>query len=270
MSEILKRYRVSRGEKLNLDAREPDDKSLFPDKEAGKARFAELNARLEELQEVLYAEGKHKLLIVFQAMDTAGKDSSIRYIFDRTNPQGVKVASFKKPTGEELAHDYLWRVHKHTPAAGHITIFNRSHYEDVLVVRVHDLVPEKRWRKRYEHIRNFEELLVDEGTTVLKFFLHISKEEQKERLQDRLDKPHKNWKFAKGDLAERKLWDDYTAAYEEAMSQTSTKGAPWYVIPANRKWYRNLVISEILVDTLEKLKMEYPPAEDGLDGIVIE
>jgi PPK2 family polyphosphate:nucleotide phosphotransferase len=270
MPDALSRYRIARGSDVALAKRDPAEKELAPDKEAGKARFAALNVRLEELQELLYAEGKHKLLVVFQAMDTAGKDSSIRHIFDRTNPQGVRVASFKKPSSEELGHDYLWRVHKHTPGAGQITIFNRSHYEDVLVVRVHDIVPKARWSKRYKHIRHFEELLADEGTTILKFFLHISKDEQKERLQDRLDQHHKHWKFARGDLAERKLWDNYMEAYEAAISETSTKSAPWFVIPANRKWYRNLIISEILVDTLEGLNMKYPAAEDGLDDIVIE
>ena len=270
MSDAWKRYLVEPGSKVELSARDPADKSLLPNKEAGKARFLELNQRLEELQELLYAEGKHKLLIVFQAMDTAGKDSSIRHIFDRTNPQGVRVASFKKPTQDELAHDYLWRVHRHTPGSGQITIFNRSHYEDVLVVRVHGLVPEKRWKRRYGHIRHFEELLADEGTTILKFFLHISKDEQKERLQDRLDEPHKHWKFALGDLAERKLWKDYEAAYEAAIGETSTRSAPWFVIPANRKWYRNMVISEILVHALEGLDMSYPPPEDNLGDVVIE
>jgi PPK2 family polyphosphate:nucleotide phosphotransferase len=230
----------------------------------------ELNDRLEELQELLYAEGKHKILIVLQAMDSGGKDGTIRHVFDGTNPQGVKVASFKKPTDEELARDYLWRVHHHAPGSGEITIFNRSHYEDVLVVRVHNLVPAEVWGRRYDHINAFEKLLADEGTTILKFYLHISKEEQKERLQARLDEPHKRWKFAKGDLAERALWDDYEEAFEAVLSTTSTEWAPWYVIPADRKWYRNLVISKILVETLEGLDMCYPDPEEDLEGIVIE
>ena len=264
-------YRVAPGKKVDLSKHDPRDRALWSEgKKAGKEVFAELNERLEALQELLYAEKKQKVLVVLQAMDTAGKDSTIRHIFDGTNPQGVKVASFKRPTSVELAHDYLWRVHKHTPGSGEIAIFNRSHYEDVLVVRVHNLVPEERWEKRYKHIRDFEERLVDEGTTVLKFFLHISKEEQKERLQERLDVPEKNWKFAAGDLKERKLWDTYMEAYEVAMAETSTEGAPWYVIPADSKWYRNIVISRILVETLEGLNMKYPPPEDGLEGIVIE
>ncbi len=267
----MDRYRVVPGTAAQLAARDPADGSAFDGgkSEAGR-RTKELNDRLEELQELLYAEGKHKVLIVLQAMDTGGKDGTIRHVFDGTNPQGVKVASFKKPTPEELAHDYLWRVHDHTPGSGQITIFNRSHYEDVLVVRVHQLVPDERWRRRYDQINAFEKLLADEGTTILKFFLHISKEEQKERLQARLDEPHKQWKFARGDLAERRRWDAYTAAYEEALTRTSTEWAPWYVVPADRKWYRNLVVSSIMVDTLERLDMRYPPPEEDLEGVVIE
>jgi PPK2 family polyphosphate:nucleotide phosphotransferase len=179
------------------------------------------------------------------------------------------VAGFKVPTRVELAHDYLWRVHKHTPGKGEIVIFNRSHYEDVLVVRVHNLVPEEVWSQRYEHIQAFEKTLADEGTTILKFYLHIDKDEQKERLQARLDEPHKNWKFSSGDLDERKLWDQYQTAFEAALAKTSTETAPWYVIPANRKWYRNLVISTIIIEKLKSLNMSYPPAEEDLDHIVI-
>lgn len=267
----MHRYRVEPGSDAQIMARNTKDLRGFAgDKTAGKAAMKILNSELEQLQELLYAEGKHKVLVVLQAMDTGGKDGTIRHVFDGTNPQGVKVAGFKKPTEKELAHDYLWRVHGNTPASGEITIFNRSHYEDVLVVRVHDLVPEHRWRRRYDHINAFEELLADEGTTILKFFLHISKEEQKQRLQARLDEPTKTWKFAKGDLAERKLWNSYIAAYEEAITRTSTEWAPWYVIPADRKWYRNLAISTIIVDTLKSLGMRYPEPEEELAGIVIE
>ena len=265
------RYRVSPKTRIELDqwpTRGGDDVGL--DKEEGRERLAPLNERLEELQELLWAESKHRVLVVLQAMDTGGKDGTIRHVFDGVNPQGVKVASFKKPTSRELAHDYLWRVHPHTPGSGEIVIFNRSHYEDVLVVRVHDLVPRKVWKRRYEQINDFERLLAEEGTTILKFFLHISKEEQKERLQARLDEPHKNWKFSKGDLAERALWDDYQKAYEDVLSKTSTEAAPWYVIPGDQKWFRNLLISQILVDTLEGLDMRFPEAEEGLDKIVIE
>jgi PPK2 family polyphosphate:nucleotide phosphotransferase len=263
-------YRVKPASDLDLRSLEPRDRRAFDgDKAAGRLAIKELSGRMEELQELLYAEGRHKVLMVLQAMDTGGKDGTIRHVFDGTNPQGVSVASFKKPTAEELAHDYLWRIHDHTPPSGHITIFNRSHYEDVLVVRVHDLVPPARWSRRYEHINAFEKLLADEGTTIVKFFLHISKEEQRERLQARLDEPHKRWKFARGDLAERERWEDYIDAYQEVLRRTSTGWAPWYVIPADRKWYRNLVISRVLVDTLESLDMRYPEPEEDLDGIVI-
>ena len=254
-----------------LAKRDPADTAPFDgDKAEGKALLPALNQRLEELQELLYAEGKQKLLVVLQAMDTGGKDSTIRHVFEGVNPQGVKVASFKKPTDDELAHDYLWRVHRHTPARGEIVIFNRSHYEEVLVVRVNDIVPEERWRKRYRHIREWERMLADEGVTIVKFFLHISKDEQKERLQARLDEPHKRWKFSAGDLPVRKQWDDYQRAFEEMIEETSTEWAPWVVVPANRKWLRNLVVSQVLIDTLEGLGMQYPDPEPGWESIEIE
>lgn len=268
---MMDRYRVAPETSIDLSQWDPADHSAFEgDKTAGREATKKLNKRLEALQELLYAEGKHKVLIVLQAMDTGGKDGVIRHVFDGVNPQGVKVASFKRPTPEELAHDYLWRVHKVTPATGEIVIFNRSHYEDVLVVRVHNLVPSDVWSRRYDQINAFERQLAEEGTTILKFFLHIDKDEQKERLQARLDDPEKRWKFAKGDLAERARWDDYQAAYEALLSRTSTPYAPWYIIPANRKWYRNLLISQVLVDALEGLQMRYPQPEADLDGIVIE
>ena len=238
-------------------------------KEEGKSRVEVLAARLAELQELFYADGGHRLLAVLQAMDTAGKDSTIRDVFGRMNPQGVRVASFKKPTARELAHDYLWRVHPHVPGDGEIVIFNRSHYEDVLVVRVDGLAPEERWRKRYDHIVEFERMLSDEGTTIVKFFIHISREEQAERLQARLDDPGKHWKFDPGDIETRKKWDDYMAAYAEMLGRTSTEFAPWYVIPGDRKWYRKLAIGEIVVGVMEGLGLEYPEAPD-LDGVVIE
>ncbi len=267
----MERYRIIPGTKVDLSKWDPNDKSVFPmGKNVGKEHLHQLNGELEALQELLYAEGKHKVLIVLQAMDTGGKDGTIRHVFEGVNPQGVKVASFKAPTRKELAHDYLWRVHKHTPGKGEIVIFNRSHYEDVLVVRVHDLAPEEVWSKRYEHISAFEKTLADEGTTILKFYLHIDKDEQKERLQARLDEPNKNWKFSLGDLEERKLWDQYTAAFEAALEKTSTEYAPWYVIPANRKWYRNLLISSIIIDKLKSLNMAYPESEDALSGVVID
>jgi PPK2 family polyphosphate:nucleotide phosphotransferase len=267
----VERYRVKPGVQVRLAEWDPADRSEFDGgKNNGKAKLDELTDQLEELQELLYAEGKNKLLVVLQGMDTAGKDGVIRHVFDGVNPQGVKVASFKVPTPQELSRDYLWRIHQHTPARGEIVIFNRSHYEDVLVVRVHELVPQEVWSRRYEHINAFEKMLADEGVTILKFFLHIDMDEQKERLQARLDDPTKHWKFSKGDLAERKRWDEYIAAYEEMLSRTSTAYAPWYVIPSNRKWYRNLVVSTTIIQALEDLEMDFPPAEEGLDEVVIE
>jgi PPK2 family polyphosphate:nucleotide phosphotransferase len=245
------------------------DEKLDMGKEAAKLAHAENVSRMNELQQVMYAEGKHKLLVVLQAMDTAGKDSTIRQVFGLLNPQGVDVNGFKQPTKEDLAHDYLWRVHKHVPGNGQISIFNRSHYEDVLCVKVHDWASEKDIKKRYGHIADFERMLNDTGTNILKFYLNIDLDEQKERLQDRLDVPEKNWKFSKGDLSERALWEDYMEAYETAMGKTSTKNAPWFIVPANRKWVRNYVISSIVKDTLESMKMKYPEPEEGLDQIVI-
>lgn len=267
----MERYLAQPGKKVSLNDWDPNDKSEFKgNKDKAAERLLELNNELEELQELLYAEGKHKVLIVLQGMDTSGKDGVIRRVFEGVNPQGVRVASFKVPTPEELAHDYMWRIHKQTPGKGEIVIFNRSHYEDVLVVRVHNLVPENTWKKRYDQIRAFEQLLAEEGTLVLKFFLHIDLAEQKERLQARLDEPHKHWKFNSGDLKERAHWPDYMAAYEDAISKTSTKFAPWYIVPSNRKWYRDIVIASILVERLKALKMQYPAAEAGLENIVIE
>jgi PPK2 family polyphosphate:nucleotide phosphotransferase len=231
--------------------------------------LASLNERLGDLQQMLYAESKHKVLIVLQGMDSSGKDGTIKHVFRTINPLGVRVANFKRPNDVELAHDYLWRVHEQAPLNGRITIFNRSHYEDVLVVRVNDLVPTHVWRRRFEHIRGFEQMLADEGTTIIKVFLHISKDEQRARLQERLDNPAKHWKFEHGDIAERAHWDAYTEAYEQAISETSTEDAPWYIIPGNHKWYRNLVVSQLLVDKLQSLDMRYPDPIDGIADIRI-
>jgi PPK2 family polyphosphate:nucleotide phosphotransferase len=266
----MDRYRVKPGEKLDLSGIDAGSTAAF---KGGKKETAEvfesLNDRLEVLQELLWAEGRHKVLVVLQGMDTSGKDGVIRHVFDGVNPLGVRVASFKTPTPEELRHDFLWRVHPQVPGAGELVIFNRSHYEDVLVARVKELVPKEVWKTRYGQIQDFERLLAETGTTVLKFFLHISEEEQRERLQARLDDPTKRWKFRKGDLDDRKLWDRYLEAYEEALSRTSTAEAPWYVVPSDKKWYRNLVVATVLVETLEGLGMEYPEPEEDLDGVVI-
>lgn len=270
MGTFTDRYLVEPGKKLRLDDFDPRDTKPFGgDKDEGRARVAKLNARLEELQEALYAEGRHRLLVVLQGLDSSGKDGTIRTVFDGVNPQGVKVACFKKPTSPELAHDFLWRVHPHTPACGEIAIWNRSHYEDVLIARVHELVTEDCWKRRYEHIRAFESLLADEGTTILKFFLHIGKDEQRQRLQERIDDPKKRWKWNKADLEERRHFDDYRAAYEDALSATAAKHAPWYVVPADRNWYRDLVISEVLVATLEKLDIRLPPGDPGIEDLKV-
>jgi len=261
---------VTHGTKANLATRDPRSKHGFEGgKVEGKEALKPLNAILAGLQSRLWAESKQELLVVLQAMDTGGKDGTIRSVFKGVNPQGVRVWGFGVPTEWELAHDYLWRVHQRTPESGGITIFNRSHYEDVLVVRVKGLAPEERWRQRYGHIVDFERLLADEGTTVVKLFLHISKKEQKKRLEARLQEPDKRWKFSVGDLEDRKLWEDFSLAYEEALSRTSTGHAPWYVIPADRKWYRDLVVASIMIKTLETMDPQYPPEPD-LDGVVVE
>lgn len=239
------------------------------EKEATKAETDKLKKRLDELQEILYAQGKYSLLIVLQAMDAGGKDGTIDDVFSGINPQGFRVANFKAPTTEELAHDFLWRIHKQVPPKGYIGIFNRSHYEDVLVVRVNELVPKAVWQGRYEHINHFERLLADSGVSILKFFLHISKEEQKERFQARLDDPTKHWKFSIGDLPVREQWDEYMSAYEDAISHCNSDYAPWHIIPANRKWVRNYFITKTIVETLEALPLAYPPEEEGLETVVI-
>jgi len=267
----MDRYRIEPGTRVRLADHDPDDTAGFDgDKRDGKERCEEIVERLDALQELMYAEGKHRLLVVLQAMDAGGKDGTIRSVIGGLNPQGVKVHGFKKPTSVELAHDYLWRVHPKVPGNGEIAVFNRSHYEDVLVVRVRGLVPEAQWRRRFSHIVEFERLLADEGTLIRKFFLNISKDEQRERLQERIDIPRKRWKFNAGDLEERKLWDDYQHAYEEMLEQTSTEWAPWYVVPANRNWFRNLTVATVLEEALEGLDMRYPEPADGIEGRQVE
>jgi PPK2 family polyphosphate:nucleotide phosphotransferase len=267
----LKRYLVEPGKKVKLSEWDPNDTSEFKGgREQARVEVLKQNLRLRELQEVLYAEHKHKILIVLQAMDTGGKDGAIRHVFEGVNPNGTRVANFKQPAGEELEHDYLWRVHKQVPATGELVIFNRSHYEEVLIVRVHKLVPEEVWKPRYDQINDFEEMLAENGTIILKFYLHIDKEEQKRRLQARLDDPNKHWKFRKGDLEERKLWPEYMQAYEDVLNKTSTPVAPWFIVPANHKWYRDLVISSILLERLEGLKMKFPEPEEDLSGVMVE
>jgi PPK2 family polyphosphate:nucleotide phosphotransferase len=237
-----------------------------PAKDEARIQLQRLGRRMEELQDALYAERTRALLVVLQGRDTSGKDGAIRKVFGRINPQGLELASFKAPTAFELAHDFLWRVHGAVPTKGVVGVFNRSHYEDVLVVRVHRLVPEAVWRPRYELINQFEHLLTQTGTTVLKFFLHISRDEQRERLLARLQQPDKFWKFSAGDLGERKLWDEYTEAYEEALARTSTRAAPWYVVPADKKYLRDLLIAEVVTQTLERMDPGYPAAPEGLEA----
>ncbi|MEX2278464.1 MAG: polyphosphate kinase 2 family protein [Acidimicrobiia bacterium] len=264
-------YRVRPGSSVDLASLDPRDTGSFEGGKAdGKSLRREMTARLSELQEKFYADGRHRLLLVLQATDTGGKDGTIKKVFRGVNPAGVRIASFKQPTHQELARDYLWRIHSRVPRDGEITIFNRSHYEDVLIVRVKDLVSEDVWSKRYAHINDFERMLADEGTTIVKVYLHISKDTQRERLQARVDDPTKHWKFNTADLAERKLWDDYQTAFEDMLERTSQDYAPWFVVPADRKWYRDLVVSSILIETLESLDLRYPPSEDDLGNIVIE
>ncbi len=271
MKKLFKKYQIEPNQKVDLREWDTHETSAWEgDKKSAKTHLSELNEHLEKLQELLYAERKRRVLIVLQGMDTGGKDGVIRSVFEGVNPSGVRVASFKAPSAIELDHDYLWRIHKQTPAKGEIVIFNRSHYEDVLVVRVHELVPEKVWKRRFDQINAFEKLLSDEGTVILKFFLHISKDEQKERLQERIDIPEKQWKFSSGDLKERALWDLYQKAYEDVLEKTSTEDAPWYIVPADRNWYRNLIISNVIIDTLESLDMKYPAAESGIEKTIIE
>lgn len=266
----MDKYLVEPGSRIDLVDFDPEDKSQFTgNKQEAALKLVELTIQLDKLQGLLYAEHKHKILIVLQGLDTAGKDGVIRSVFSGINPQGVHIASFKVPTPVELDHDFLWRIHSQVPGRGELVIFNRSHYEDVLVVRVHNLVPEAVWRQRYDEINNFEKMLVEEGTTIIKFYLNISKDEQKQRLQDRLDDPKKNWKFNPGDLKERELWDQYIKAYEDAINETSTKWAPWYVIPSNRNWYRNLCVISTIVAALDGLNMRYPAPAPDLDKIVI-
>jgi PPK2 family polyphosphate:nucleotide phosphotransferase len=270
-AKLLKRYRVQPGGKgFDLDRIAPDDKAGFTDKVSTEPQFAADVARIDELQEILFAQAKHAVLIVLQGMDTSGKDGVVRHVCGPLDAQGVSVTSFKKPTLPELARDYLWRVHHEVPPRGTIGLFNRSHYEDVLVVKVHDWVPKAQIEQRYQQINDFERYLSENGVTILKFFLHISKDEQKERLQARLDDPTKRWKFERGDIEERRLWDEYQHAYRLVLERCSTAWAPWYVIPADRKWVRNALVARVLRTTLEGLDPRYPDPPPGLDKLEID
>jgi PPK2 family polyphosphate:nucleotide phosphotransferase len=271
-TEFSSRYLVRHGAKIQLSHTDPDDKVWAPPQERhiGERKFDKLRDEIQALQKVLYAQGKHRILIILQAMDTGGKDGCVKHVFSRVDPQGITVKAFKKPTDDELAHDFLWRVHPHVPGNGEIVIFNRSHYEDIIAVRVKKLRPDEVWKKRYRHITDFEKMLVDEGTVILKFFLHISPDEQKARLESRLRQPEKHWKLNPDDLQDRSQWGEFMAAYDELLSKTSTAHAPWYVVPANRKWYRNLVVAQLVVEQLRHLHMTYPMPSWDPGSIVIQ
>ncbi|HPC82398.1 MAG TPA: polyphosphate kinase 2 family protein [Thermoanaerobaculaceae bacterium] len=260
----VERFRIEPGSRVDWSEHDPEATPGCASKAAAAAPLARNLERLFELQEMLYAQGERALLIVLQGMDTSGKDGVIEHVMGAFNPQGVQITPFKVPTPDELAHDFLWRVHKATPGRGMVGIFNRSHYEDVLVVRVARLAPKAVWSKRYAHINAFEKLLADSGVAIVKLFLHISPEEQVKRLIERRDTPGKQWKFSPGDLEVRTQWSAYMEAYADALERCSTAWAPWYVVPANKKWYRNLVVSEILVDTLSRLDLAYPPPPENI------
>ena len=270
IKDLLRSILIEPGANCRLSEYDPEDISLCSSKEAAQEDIAKDITRLAKLQEMLYAEDRRSVLIILQAMDAGGKDGTIKHVMSGLNPQGCEVTSFKVPSAEEADHDFLWRIHKAVPRRGNIGIFNRSHYEDVLVVRVHNLVPREVWKERYDQINRFEKLLSEMSVVILKFFLHISKEEQRKRFQERLKDPSKNWKFSELDLKERELWEDYQAAYEDALSKCSTEWAPWYVIPANHKWYRNWSVARTIVDTLESLKLSFPVARTDLSKIQIK
>ncbi len=261
-------YQPDSGKKVKLSDFNPADTAGMTKAQANNT-LDHLRDRIKDLQEMLYAQSQQALLVVFQAMDTGGKDGVIKDVFKGVNPIGLRIAPFKVPTSTELAHDFLWRIHQQTPPKGYIGIFNRSHYEDVLVVRVNELVPKSVWKHRYDHINNFERLLTDSGTRIIKFYLNISKDEQKERLQARLDDPEKHWKFSKGDLPVRQQWDDYMAAYQDALTECNTDYAPWIVVPSNKKWFRNIVVAQTIVNTLESMNLRFPEPEADLSNVVI-
>lgn len=262
-------YRIKQGAKVQLDTMDPDETGEFKKTAQGKGKAraitADLTGRLGTLQERLYANGDRSVLVVLQGMDTSGKDGTIKSVMSGVNPQGCRVVSFKAPSSRERAQDFLWRVHREVPPKGYIGIFNRSHYEDVLITRVHGSISAKVARQRFKQIQAFEKLLYENGTTILKFFLHISKEEQKARLEERIGDPEKRWKFNEGDLEERKMWKDYMRVFEDVLGATSAGHAPWYVVPSNRKWYRNLVVATTIVEAMNNLRLKQPPAPAGID-----
>jgi PPK2 family polyphosphate:nucleotide phosphotransferase len=270
----IDKFLIPEGSKLKLTDHSTEFCGDYPDKEAAAKDLEQNVKRLTELQDVLYAQDVHSLLLIFQAMDAAGKDGAIEHVMSGVNPQGCHVVSFKQPSDEELSHDYLWRCAKNLPERGRIGIFNRSHYEEVLVVRVHPQILQSQhlparikndkdvWKNRFRQIRNFEDHLAENGTHVVKFFLNVSKEEQKKRFLSRIEEKEKNWKFSMGDVKERSHWDEYMNAYEEAIAATSTERSPWYVVPADKKWFTRLAVSEIIVQTLESMDLHYPEVTD--------
>jgi PPK2 family polyphosphate:nucleotide phosphotransferase len=262
--------RVEPGSAANLSHRSPEDHLGLTGKAEARKELAQLVDELSLLHNRLYAEATRSLLLILQGLDASGKDGTIRSVLTGVNPQGCRIVSFKEPSATELAHDYLWRVHLVTPERGEIGIFNRSHYEDVVTARVHGLAPKKVWNRRPRHIREFERMLVDEGTTLVKVFLHVSRDEQRKRLQERLENPEKGWKFRSADLDDRARWDDFMEAYDDVIGQTSTKWAPWYIVPADHNWVRNLLVARILVETLRKLDPELPSADPSLSELTIE
>jgi PPK2 family polyphosphate:nucleotide phosphotransferase len=266
-AELVAQLRVVPARPARLAKRDPGDRLGFGDKVAGSARLADLIAELAPLQNRLWAEARRSILLVLQGLDASGKDGTIRHVFTGVNPQGCRVHAFKVPAGAELEHDYLWRVHAVCPAHGEIGIFNRSHYEDVVTVRVRGLAPERVWKRRPAQIREFERLLSDEGTTLVKVFLNVSRDEQGRRLEERLDNPEKAWKFRREDLEDRKRFDDYISAYDEVLAETSTDWAPWYVVPADHNWVRNLAVAELLVDALRRIDPRLPEIDPELKGL---
>jgi PPK2 family polyphosphate:nucleotide phosphotransferase len=269
-NEIIKKLMVIEGKKINLQRLSPDYNFSIDEEKAEYVLKQNLKKRMSELQYRLYAERKNGLLIVFQGIDTSGKDSTIRHVISAFNPQSCAVKAFKEPTTEDLSHDFLWRIHKRAPSRGEIVVFNRSHYEDIIQPRVHKTIHKSIWSQRYEHINAFERCLSDNSIKIIKFFLHISKEEQRKRLEERMNDPSKQWKASESDITERKFWNNYTVAYQDIINRCSNLWAPWYIIPANRKWFRNLVIALIIVDTLERMKPKFPKPTINLSKMTID
>lgn len=266
----MKVFRVKQGSRIKLsDMDAAGGLEVAGDKEQGLRELDLIRADISRLQRMLYAGRSHRLLVILQGLDGSGKDGTVRSVFSGIDPHGLRVVSFKAPTAQELDHDFLWRIHREAPAKGEVVVFNRSHYEDVVAVSVKNLAPRAIWEKRYEHIVNFERLLTDEGTTIVKFFLHITRDEQRRRLQARLSNPDKHWKFHPDDIADSKRWPEFTAAYEETISRTSTETAPWYIVPANRKWYRNIIVARVIRETLGRMELRFPPPAPDLKEVVV-